>query len=278
MIRLTFPHLTLLLMLAAAAPLLAGIQHQAGGLPQVEQDPAQDEQPADDRPEVKELLERFQDHIGERGRDDDLAVKCIFQLRAEFKLSGPRDRKDIAKALYRAMKVKRKISRQGIRQQDLYFAAAEALGQMAPESVRDLIRLVGDRNHRDDYEVQVRILAALGRTQDERAVKPLLDVLGEYQARLQAGAAGALGNFTNLDQKERKEIFQDLLQMLCEARSDVQSEPGSSTAQDRWSRIASPAQSSMRKLSGADLRGPEEWRRWWNKNKRRDWGDGAAER
>ncbi len=246
--------------------------------PQADQEPAQEEEVADDRPEVKELLERFKEHTGRRGREDDLAVKCVFQLRTEFQASGPRDRKDIAKALYRTMKVKRKASRQGIRQQELFFTAAAALGEMAPESVRDLIRLIGDRNHRDDFEVQVRILAAVGRTRDEKAVDPLLDVLGEYQARLQAAAARALGNFTGLDQKQRKRIFEDLLKTLERSHNDLQSEPGSSTAQDRWGRLSGPAQSSMRKLSGAEASGVESLRRWWNKNKRRDWDEPQRDR
>ena len=177
------------------------------------------------------------------------------------------------KGIHRAMKVKRRTAKDGTRQRELFLEGAKVLAEMGPESVDPLIRLIDDRNHADDYQVRCAFISSLGKTRDEKAVRRLLDLLDEFQARLQASAATALGNYTNLDQKARKRIFEDLLKLLCGTSAAMQDEQNSSTLRDRWGRISGPCQSSMRKLSGAKEHSPEKWRRWWNKNKRKNWDE-----
>ena len=263
------------LALLASVPLARrGAEGTDRGVPcAVVQGQEQEEEVADDRDEVKELLQQLVGHTGRLGKEDALAVQVIGKLRGEFAHSGPHDRRKIASGLYRAMKVRRRTSSDGHRLRELFFVTAKAMGEMGPETVEYLIRLIDDRNHADDLEVQVRVLDALGRTQDERAVDPLLDVLDEFQSRLQAAAAEALGNFAGLDQKVRKRAFEELLKLLTGTRSALDSEPDSSTLRERWGRIAGPTQNSLRRLSGADVSGAPGWRRWWNKNKRRDWDE-----
>jgi HEAT repeat protein len=134
-----------------------------------------------------------------------------------------------------------------------------------------LIRLAGDRNHKEDTQVRVAILTALGKTKDKKAVKVLSKELDEFQAKVQAGAAEALGEFTHLDHKGRKAIFEDLLKLLMSAQAANQSDPNSSTSADRWRRVSGPCQRSMAKLSGANAGSANNWQRWWNKNKTRNW-------
>ena len=229
------------------------------------------EEPPDDRAEVEELLEQLLEHTRHLGKKDAWAVEVIGKLRVEFRRSGPHDRRDVVKGIHRAMRVKRRIAKDGSRQRELFLEGAKALAEMGPESVDPLIRLIDDRNHADDYPVRCAFISSLGKTKDEKAVRRLLDLLDEFQARLQASAATALGNFTNLDQKVRKRIFEDLLKLLCGTSAAMQDKQNSSTLHDRWRRVSGPCQSSMRKLSGANESGAEKWRRWWNKNKRKDW-------
>ena len=65
------------------------------------------------------------------------------------------------------------------------------LGKLAPESVDSLIRLATDRSHKDDHQVRVAFLKALGETKDKKAVKVLTKELDESDARVQAAAAEA---------------------------------------------------------------------------------------
>ncbi|MCH2107086.1 MAG: HEAT repeat domain-containing protein [Planctomycetes bacterium] len=255
----------LLSMIPHALPVVEGAQ------PSPALHTLQDEEIPDKRPEVKELTKKLLAHTKKRGDEDAQAVQIIERLSAEFKRSGPVDKKLIVTEITRAMRVKRPFSRDGARIRVLFLAGAGALGKMAPESVASLIRLVTDKNHKDDYEVRSAILAALGQTKDEKAVKTLTKELDEFNPQVQAAAAEALGQFTNLDHKKRKAIFEDLLKLLMSAQADHQSDPNGMTSSDRWRRVQGPCQRSMTKLSGANAGSPNNWQRWWNKNKRRNW-------
>ena len=232
---------------------------------------AQDDEVVDKRPEVKALTEQLLAHTKKRGAEDAQAGRIVERLVTEFKRSGPSDKKLIVNEVTRAMRVKRPFSRDGARQRELFLVGASALGKMGPESVSSLIRLVTDKNHKEDYEVRGAIIAGLGETRDEKGVKTLTKELDEFNAQVQAAAAEALGQFTNLDHKKRKAIFEDLLKLLMSAQAEHQSDPTGMTSADRWRRVQGPCQRSMGKLSGANAGSPNNWQRWWNKNKKRNW-------
>jgi HEAT repeat protein len=225
----------------------------------------------DDRPEVKALAEQLLKHTKKRGEEDAQAAQLIERLATEFKRSGSSDKKIVITAITRAMRVRRPTARDGTRLRTLFLKGAEVLGRIGPDSVDALVRLATDRNHKDDGEVRVAILTALGKTKDKKAIKVLTKELDESQARVQAGAAEALGEFAHLKYKERKAIFEDLLKLLMSAQADHQSDPNGTASADRWRRVPSPCQRSMAKLSGANAGSPNNWQRWWNKNKNRNW-------
>ena len=225
----------------------------------------------DSRPQVKALCEQLLAHTKKRGDEDAQAIQIIDRLYSEFNRSGPKDKKAIVTEITRAMRVRRPTARDGTRMRQIFLAGAEKLGKLAPESVDSLIRLAKDRNHKDDHEVRVAILTALGKTKDKKAVKVLLKELDESEARIQAGAAEALGEFAHLDHKDRKAIFEDLLKLLMSAHADHQSDPSGTSSAERWRRVPGPCQRSMKKLSGVNEGSPNKWQRWWNKNKNRNW-------
>lgn len=230
-----------------------------------------DDDVEDSRPQVKALKEQLLAHTKKRGEEDGQAIQIITRLSTEFKRSGPKDKKTIIAEITRAMRVRRPTARDGTRPRQLFLEGAKILGGLAPDSVDALVRLAGDRNHKDDHAVRVAILTALGKTKDKKAVKVLTKELDEFHAKVQAGAAEALGQFNHLDHKGRKAIFEDLLKLLMSAQADNQSDPNSSTSADRWRRVSGPCQRSMAKLSGTNEGSANNWRRWWNKNKTRNW-------
>jgi hypothetical protein len=229
------------------------------------------EEVPDKRPRVEALLEQLLAHTKRRGDEDEKAIQIIECLAAEFKRSGPVDKKSIVTGITRAMRVHRPFNRDGARKKQMFLVGARVLGGMAPESVASLIRLATDKRHKEDYEVRGAILAALGKTKDEKAVKVLSEELHEFQASVQAAAAAALANFTHLDHTKRKAIFEDLLKLLMSAHAAHLSDPTGMTTSDRWRRVSGPCQRSMKKLSGANAGSPNNWQRWWNKNKKRNW-------
>ncbi len=142
---------TLLLPCALLAPLPAAT---APAPPARVQDDDPAEKP-DKRPEVKELVEQLKGHAKKRGKQDREAIEVIDKLVQEFPESGLKDRGAIVKAIGGCLKEKRKDTAEGLRDNQLYIAAAYSLGEMGPESVKPLSSWIDHKSHRRDLDLQV---------------------------------------------------------------------------------------------------------------------------
>ncbi len=247
---------------------------QAGlelAVPSVLQD---DEEKPDKRPEVKSLIDRFKAHVKKRGKEDDEAVGVIDQLVKEFAESGPKDQKAIIDALEKCFKEKRKPLEDGSPDNRLFLAAAVSLGYMGEEAAKPLSKLVDHKKLRDDLDLQRRIILSLGKTESEKYVKVLMDTLKHHEPRMQAYAAEALASFAGHSLDLRKEIFQEVLKIMMGVRSTVDTDAaGTNTVeQDRWAVISGPMTTTLRALSGQEIRDAHEWQAWWNNNKKKEWG------
>lgn len=225
----------------------------------------------DGRELVERLLDELQEQTRGRGENDGEAIRLVQQLQAEFQRSGPRDRRDIVKALDRCMNLRRRPLEDDQPNNALFRQVAQSFGTMGPESVPKLERWIGHKKHEDDLQLQRTLILALGNTREEDAVDPLMDLLGEYQWVMQGAAAEALGQFQFLESRERKEIFEELLKTLGGAEYELQDDPQSNAARQRLNTIRGPIHTSLRRLSGAQINGYHRWQSWWNDNKRRDW-------
>ena len=237
--------------------------------------PQDDEEKPDKRPEIKEALAAFKKHVSKRGDEDVEAIAIIDQMLQEFPESGPKDRKAIAKEIGAVFKLKRKPSKENILDNKLFNAAAIALGRMGPESVKDLVKWSDHKNFAKNVDVKCRLIRALGKTEDEDAVDPLIDFLGHHDAQVQAAAAEGLGNYGGAEQKERKKIFKKMLDQLTRVKNAIDVDQVDPIERKRYDIIAGPMLTSLQVLCGNDeIRDPTEFRRWWNKNKKKDWDEG----
>lgn len=228
----------------------------------------------DKREDIKAQLETLKAHVKKKGVEDTEAIGVIDGLLQEFEGCGPKDRGSIVKGLEACFKAKRtKELEPGVPDDRLYFAAATAMGQMAPESTKPLAGLLGHKSHRKNIRLQKRIAMSLGNTGDPKAIKPLSDLLKHKDAQMQAAGAEALGNFDEEELKTRKEIFKNLLDVMMAQKSTKDLDPNDIEAMDRWNAISGPIIASLQKLAGHDERDPAEWQRWWNKNKKADWDE-----
>lgn len=258
---------TIILTLGAAAPAPV---HAPAPAPWVQDDP---KDLPDKRDEVKELVATLKGHAKKRGKEDAEAIATLKLLEAEFAKSGLKDRATIAKEVGNVLKEKRKeIDR--VIDNKLFLEAATALGSMGPESSKGLQSWIGHKSHKKDVELQERLILSLGKTKDEKAVKSLLDLLSHHEARVQGAAGTALGNYGHLDQKARKDIFEEVLQTLTGVYNQTQGDTQDIIARERYDVIAAPMTTTLQVLSKHDERKPPEWRRWWNKNKKVDWDKG----
>lgn len=256
--------ITLLVSLLALPPLPA--EAVAAPPTRLAQDP-----PVDKREDVKQLLDELDQHAGARGEEDSEAVAVIDKLVQVFPECGPKDRAAVVKALDKCFKEKRQENAEGVRENRLYLASATALGEMAPESVPVLISWIGHKSHRKDEPLQRLLILRLGKTKDERAVKPLIKLLDDPDPPIQAAAAEAMGEFEEGELSARKDMFEELLHLLMGVKNEVDTNVTDPIARNRYDTIAAPIITSLKRLSGHDEHVPEEWLHWWNKNKKEDW-------
>ncbi len=237
-------------------------------------EPQEPPPPQDKRKEVKELCDTFGDHIKAKGKEDQLAVAVLDKLLKEFEGSGPKDRASIAKAIDKAFDQSRREIEEGIPNNQLNLAAAVALGDMGPESAKLLAKRIGHKKLKDDDAVRRRLILSLGRTKDESGLKTLQDLLVHRRPILQGAAAEALGEYVKLKLKKRKDVFEDILKALDSAKAAVDADVTDPIARDRYDTVSAPMMTSLARLCGERVNSPEEWRRWWNKNKKADWDAG----
>jgi len=257
------------LFLSAPAPTTSSPPPGLAPAPLVQEEGEQQELP-DKRPEVKELLDALGDHAGARGEQDTEAVAVIDKLLQEFPQSGPKDRASIVDGLGKCFGERRQELEGGIKDNKLFIAAAAALGEMGTDATKVLEKWIGDKRHRDDVALQQRLIRSLGKTKDLKAVKTLLGLLDDKENVVVGCAAEALGEFAGAPQKDRKKIFNELLKILSTNRALIR-DPNDIQARERYDVIAAPIITTLQGLSGHEERDPEEWQRWWNKNKKEDW-------
>ena len=226
---------------------------------------------ADSRPEVKAQLDQLAQHVDKRGKEDTQAKGAIDKLLQEFKKSGPKDREAIVKGLDRCFQAKRTDTSEGVPDNGLYVAAAVALGEMAPESVKTLMSWVGNKTHKKDVALQRMLITRLGKTRAEEGRKLLLKLLDDPDSKIMSAAAEALGEFETAELKVRKESFEELLKVLMTTKNEFDADNNDPIARERYETVAAPIVTSLKRLAKHEENDPQKWQTWWNKNKKEDW-------
>lgn len=272
--------LTSLALCALGAPALASGSPEAAATPRLALASAlvlqpagtQDEEQIEDKREVvKQLIKTFEGHTKKKGAEDDEAVKVLDQLLSEFGASGPKDRASIVKALEKSLTLKRKDHEDGSKEARVALAAAVCLGEMGPESVKALIGATGGKKLRGNIDLLRRAILSLGKTEDERAIKPLLSLMSDKLPVIQGAAIEALGQFREADQKQRKAIVEDLIKLIMPIKSTVDTDTNDTITREQYDVIGPPTITTLQRLTDQNLRDFNEWQQWWNKNKRADW-------
>ena len=224
------------------------------------------------------LVDELEDALAHRKAAEAHTQELVERLAAEFNVSGTKDRATIVKALERCFAARQ----QGKPVVDLACKSARAMAAMAPESLPVLNRALGNDTLLKEHELARTLVLALGKTKDKAALKPLFAFLDHRDDGLVAAAGEALGEFDGAPQVTRKQVFEEGLKALMQAKDtmDAQTQsaldpnaPHDDAAQKRYETIAAALSTSLQRLAKQDPRKPEEWQRWWNKNKRADWDD-----
>lgn len=258
--------LTLALLGPAAAALPAPL---AAPAPLVEDDDLPDK-----REVVEDLIDELKGHVKKKGDEDDQAIAVIDKLKQEFDQSGPKDRKDIVEAIDDAMMAKRKDIRSGKSSTPdvrLAMSSAIVLGYMGPESTKPLIKAATGKKLMRSEALHREAILSLGKTKDEDAIDPLLELATYKLAYVQGAAIEGLGNFRDVEQDVRKEIFSELMKNIMPIKAALENDANEILARERYDVIAPPTITTLQRLTDKTIRDFNEWQTWWNDHKRDDW-------
>jgi len=256
------------LLLAPSSALALPLPAFQAGKPET---PAKSDKP-DKRPEVADRMTKLQALIDDRkGEKDTDAIGLIDTIMQDFPNCGPKDRQAVVSGLSKCFEVRRLVKEGDPPNNKLYMASAVALAYMAPESTKELLKWIGQKDLKKDQQLQTRLVDSLGKTKDKEALKPLQMLLNSKDDWMVGAAASALSNYGELELTERKTVFETILKNLTSAKNTTDTTPTDTIARQRYDVIAAPMITALQKLSKHDERDPSEWQHWWNKNKRDNW-------
>ncbi|HLQ38928.1 MAG TPA: hypothetical protein VK348_14055 [Planctomycetota bacterium] len=208
--------------------------------------------------------------------DDFRAIGLLQKLAEGFDKRNPKDQEKIAKAVadvFRAGKVR------PADKDHLYRKAGEVLAVMGEDGGKELQKVLLDPRIKDKEFIPLRaaLIVDLGKTADEKQVDWLLE-----QARrspiddILAAAAEALGNYTKLEPKHRREVVKELLVKYGEVESKgsvpdnndpkAQIDFSGQDARKTLSKCRPKWNATLTALTGQGFSAFADWQRWLNKN------------
>lgn len=228
-------------------------------------------------PLLPTLLKDLKSMVANPKMEDDFrAIGLIQKLAADYAKMAPADQQKACKALGDVFKTGK------VRPPDkphLYQEASGALGQMGEDGAKELAKAVQDARVKDrDYAaLRARMIVDLGKTKDEKQIEWLLEQARRSPSNDVMAAAGeALGNFTKLENKRRREVVKDLLnkygEVHAKATAPEPSDPKApidfspQNARETLAKIEGKWQATLRALTGQNFTNFADWQRWQNKN------------
>jgi hypothetical protein len=165
---------------------------------------------------------------------------------------------------------------------DAVFAIVER--EHDPSLVEPLAALLEDNRFRRDADLRRRVAHALAVMAAPDAVEPLAGLVRfDEDAEVVAEAAESLATYGAAPLATRKEAVRrlvDLYETTWNYKMSVRPEDKvlSRVATERWTVYARSVRTALQSLTGRQLSRPQEWREWWNENKKKSSWDPERER
>lgn len=159
----------------------------------------------------------------------------------------------------------------------LYRETADELAKFGVDGAKEIAKAFGEQRFKDNHPLQAHFLLALGRTKDDKQI----DLLMETTTRspidaLRAAAGEALGNYTELDIKPRREVVKSIVRewgsLHAKATEPSPTDPNApidmapQNARQTLRECEGKWANTLTRLTGASFSGFMEWQRWLNKN------------
>ncbi len=205
---------------------------------------------------------------------DFQAIGLMQQLAKGVDARNPKDKERLAKGLgdvFRTGKLRTE------EKEILYRETADVLAKLGADGAKELAKAAADKRFDDSLPLQAHLILAAGRTQDDKQVDWLLDTaVRSPHDELKAAAGEALGNYTALDVKERREVVKRLIRnwgsLHEKATRGESSDPNApidlepQNARKTLRAVEGKWVATLAALTGVSQSTFPEWQRWLNKN------------
>lgn len=231
--------------------------------------------PKDDPAITKSLKDLDKIRKDKKGTQDAEGIGLINQMATRYPDLNSKQQKAIVKGLAQVFKAKRTPA-----ETRLLLAAGEALSKFEEDGAKELSKICDDRSFgkKEWLQFRGRLVTFLGRPAVTGKIqKQLLD----YTTRapddiIRAMAGGTLKHYAKHDQKVRKEIVGKLVKELAgiyslsKANVDPR-DTARKTYEDTYATVSTPWMQTLTALTAQKIKDPNEWQRWYNKNKKKNW-------
>jgi hypothetical protein len=234
-------------------------------------------------PRISDLGDRIddiQDFVRDRKMQRDLdAIAQMRMLVATPDQLNPKDQAQIAKDFAGLVRLGRTRPPE---QDQLYREIGNALAKLGEDGAKYLSKVIEDKciRGREYAALRGHLLRSLGKTKADTYVDFLLEqALRSPDDEVMAAAGGALGEFTELELRPRREVVKKLISRFGEWHLKTTQIPSSDpnapvdftpqNAMRTLNAIRGPWNASLTRLTGQQFSNPPEWTHWLNKN--RNW-------
>ncbi|MFY9342803.1 MAG: hypothetical protein WAT39_09960 [Planctomycetota bacterium] len=205
---------------------------------------------------------------------DFQAISLIQKLMKAVDGMNPKDKEKLAKGLgdlFRTGKVR------PADKDVLYRETGDALGKLGADGAKELAKALADVRFKDAIALQAHLMLALGKTEDEAQVDLLVDTTTRsVHDELRAASGEALGNYTSLEIKARREVVKAIVRAWGSLHSKattadnndpsrpIDMEP--QNARKTLKAVEGKWGATLSRLTGMSMTGFQDWQRWLNKN------------
>lgn len=152
-----------------------------------------------------------------------------------------------------------------------------------PKVIAPLAAVLDDKAYRRDADLQQRIAHALAVMADAKALEPLTTLIRtDINAEVVDEAARALATYAAQPVPKKRDSVRRLLDLYATTYNLMMSMRPEDKIQkkrmgERYKVYGKTVRNALQALTGQQLSRPQEWREWWNENKKaKTWKPGAA--
>ncbi len=205
---------------------------------------------------------------------DFQAIGLMQKLTTGLDSKNPKDKERLAKGMGEVFRTGK--LRTGTKE-ILYREASDGLAKLAADGAKELAKALADQRLKDALPLQAHMILALGRTEDDKQVDWLVDTMTRStHDEIRAAAGDALGNFTSLEIKARREVVKAMIrawgslhQKATQGESNDPSAPidlEPQNARQTLRVVEGKWIATLTKLTGISQSAFPDWQRWLNKN------------